>query len=123
MYVGSDPGESQQAGVVGVSGAGASVSRWGSDSKSDSSMVIAMYSATQKAVWRPSVSNDETCAVEASMRPSSSPPPSSPSQEPSSKHPTPLNQPGAFPLHRLRLHSTRFLSHPIILVLRSLLNA
>ena len=73
MDVGSDAGESQQAEVVEASKTNASVSRWSSDSKSDSSMVFATYSAAQKAAWRPSVSNDETCAVEASMRSSSFP--------------------------------------------------
>jgi hypothetical protein len=73
MDVGSDAGESQQAEVVEASKTDASVSRWSSDSKSDSSMVFATYSAAQKAAWRPSVSNDETCAVEASMRSSSFP--------------------------------------------------
>lgn len=73
MDVGSDTGESQQAEVVEASKTNASVSRWSSDSKSDSSMVYATYSAAQKAAWRPSVSNDETCAVEASMRSSSFP--------------------------------------------------
>ena len=73
MDVGSEAGESQQAEVVEASKTNASVSRWSSDSKSDSSMVFATYSAAQKAGWRPSVSNDETCAVEASMRSSSFP--------------------------------------------------
>ena len=73
MDVGSDAGESQQAEVVEASKTNASVSRWSSDSKSDSSMVFTTYSAAQKAGWRPSVSNDETCAVEASMRSSSFP--------------------------------------------------
>jgi len=73
MDVGSDTGDSQQAEVVEASKTNASVSRWSSDSKSDSSMVFATYSAAQKATWRPSISNDETCAVEASMRSSSFP--------------------------------------------------
>lgn len=73
MDVGSDTGESQQAEVVEASKTNASVSRWSSDSKSDASMVFATYSAAQKAAWRPSVSNSETCAVEASMRSSSFP--------------------------------------------------
>ena len=105
MYVGSDPRESQQAEVVEVSKPNASVFRWSSDLKSHSSMVLATYSAAQKAAWRPSISNDETCAVEASMHSSPSPPLSSPSQEPGSKYPTPLNQPGVSPPHRLRLPS------------------
>ena len=67
MDVGSDAGESQQAEVVETSKTNASISRWSSDLKSDSSMVFASYSATQKAAWRPSVLNDKTCAVEASM--------------------------------------------------------
>jgi hypothetical protein len=66
--VGSDAGELQQAEAVEPSKTNASVSRWSSDSKSDSFMVFASYSAAQKAAWRPSVSNDETCAVKASMR-------------------------------------------------------
>jgi hypothetical protein len=41
MDVGSDAGESQQAEVVEASKTNASVSRWSSDSKSDSSMVFA----------------------------------------------------------------------------------
>ena len=73
MDVGSDAGDSQQAEVVEASKTNASVSRWSSDSKSDASMVFATYSAAQKAAWRPSVSNSETCAVEASMRSSSFP--------------------------------------------------
>ena len=58
-------GESRQAEVVEASKTNASVSRWGSDSKSDSSTVFATYSAAQKAARRSSVSN------EASMRSSS----------------------------------------------------
>jgi len=73
MDIGSDTGESQQPEAVEASKTNASVSRWSSDSKSDSSMVFATYSAAQKAAWKPSVSNDETCAVEASMRSSSFP--------------------------------------------------
>ena len=73
MDVGTGAGESQQAEVVEASKMNASVSRWSSDSKSDSSMVYATYSAAQKAAWRPSVSNDKTCAVEASMHSSSFP--------------------------------------------------
>ena len=73
MDVGSDAGESQQAEVVEDSKTNASVSRWGSDSKSDSSTVFATYSAAQKAARSPSVLNGETCAVEASMHSSSFP--------------------------------------------------
>jgi len=45
MDVGSDAGESQQAEVVEASKTNASISRWSSDSKSDSSMIFATYSA------------------------------------------------------------------------------
>ena len=48
-------------------------------------------------------SNDETCAVEASLRLSCFSTPSAPSQEPGFNRPAPL--------HRLRRHSTRFLSY------------
>ena len=49
MDVGSDAGELQQAEVVETSKTNASVSQWSSDSKSDSSMAFATYSAAQKA--------------------------------------------------------------------------
>ena len=71
MDVGSDARESQQAKVVEASKMNASASRWSSDSKFDSSMVFATYSAAQNAAWRPSVSNGETCTVEASSFPTS----------------------------------------------------
>ena len=106
MDVGSDAGESQKAEVFQASKTNVSVSQWSSDSKPDSSMVFATYSAMQKAVWRPFVSNDKTALLKLRCTHRLSPSPSSPSQEPGSKHPTPLNQPGVSTLHRLRLHST-----------------
>ena len=108
MDVWSDAGGSQQADVVEASKTNVPVSRWSSDSKSNSSFVT--YSATQKAAWRPSVSNDETALSKLRCVHRLSPSLSSPSQEPGFKHPTPLNQPGVSTLHRLRLHLTRFLS-------------
>ena len=72
MDVRSDTGESQHAEVGQASKTNASVSRWSSDSKCDSSMVFSACSVVQEAGRRPSVLNDETCGVEASMRSSSS---------------------------------------------------
>ena len=60
MDVGSDAGESQQSRVAEVSKTN---SRW----SSDSSAVFVTYSAMEKAAWRPSVSNDETFSVNASV--------------------------------------------------------
>ena len=60
-------------------------------------------------------SNDETCAIEASVRLSYFLTSLSPSQEPGFDRPAPL--------HRLHRHSTRFLSYLSILALGSLLNA
>ena len=70
--VGSDTGESHQAEVIEAPKTNASISRWSSDSKYDSSAVFSTYSVGQEAGWRPSVSNDETCGVELSMRSPSS---------------------------------------------------
>lgn len=68
MDMGSDTAESQQAEVVEIPQAEASVSRWSSESKSDSAMVFATQSATDSKLWRCSLSNDANCGIEASMR-------------------------------------------------------
>jgi serine/threonine protein kinase len=69
MDVGSDAAESQQAETVEAPKAeNSSISRWSSESKSDSEMVFATQSATNSTLWRCSVSNDATCGIEASMR-------------------------------------------------------
>ena len=67
MDVGSDTGEPQQAEVVEAPKTNASISRWSSDLKYDSSVVFSTYSLGREAGRRPSVSNDEACGVEASM--------------------------------------------------------